>query len=85
MGEGRDKVAASCTGTGAGIAPHSGWGVVIVVMAMALVMAPKKKSGDDGIEMAAFTGSLFGPPLPQAPWSTPSAIAPCPAWQIWRP
>lgn len=45
----------------------------------------EKKSGDDGIEMAAFTGSLFGPPLPQAPWSTPSAIAPCPAWQIWRP
>lgn len=46
VGEGRDKVDASCTGTGAGIAPHSGVVVVvvIVVMAMALVMAPKKKA-----------------------------------------
>lgn len=41
--------------TGAGVAPASGRGV-IAVMAMALVMAPKK-SGDDGLEVA-FTGSL---------------------------
>lgn len=37
--------------------------------------------------MAVFAGSLIGTPLPlsQAPWSTPSVIAPCHAWQIWRP
>ena len=42
MGEGHDKGDASCSGTGAGVAPDSRRRV-IVVMGMALVMAPKKK------------------------------------------
>ena len=42
VGEGHDMGDASCSGTGAGVAPDSRRGV-IVVMAMALVMAPKKK------------------------------------------
>lgn len=61
MGEGRDNGDASCTGTQAGIAPDLGRGVR-VVMVMALVMVPEK-SGDDGIEKAAFMSSLVRSPL----------------------